>query len=279
MTACKNSSRQSSSLAKLMQDTTCNLSVHYCLILYSLSKKLLFIPAAGIWTGTHKNCLQLASNTHPEIQCLVSWSQIDLQWRMDKHNFYYYDVRHWSNITPIYNIIMHMILLYRNKYTRFFFGTFIFSVQRVNILITVARYCCYPRDKSEAGLGMKWIYRHGNIALLYYIYVFMLARSVPSYSVASDYAGMHVIEAAWIRCSREASEASLPTNMKYLPSLLLDRFLDKECLPHFLHPSNCVHHDLDHLYVIDFSCSANGYRRRMLQQKIRQTQAVSPHLR
>ena len=67
--------------------------------LYSLSKKLEFVPVASAITTVHRDCLILASNVRwPEIQPLVSWGQIvstDLPLltdrqpdrRTDKYNF------------------------------------------------------------------------------------------------------------------------------------------------------------------------------------------------
>lgn len=54
-----------------------NESIHCCLGLYSLSKKLLFIPAAGALAGVHIDHLLLASNAQrSEIQPLVLQGQI-----------------------------------------------------------------------------------------------------------------------------------------------------------------------------------------------------------
>jgi hypothetical protein len=36
-----------------------------CLVLYSPSKKLVFVPVAGVAAGTHRNGLILASNAQP----------------------------------------------------------------------------------------------------------------------------------------------------------------------------------------------------------------------
>ena len=68
-----------------------HVSVHCCLVLYALSKKLVFVPVAS---GAHKDCLFLASDIQQlEIQHLVSRGQgyfccppiTDRQ--MDNYNF------------------------------------------------------------------------------------------------------------------------------------------------------------------------------------------------
>ena len=55
---------------------TCRLvhvSVHCCLVLYGLSKELVFVPVASALTGTHRYSLIVASVVQePEIQRLVS---------------------------------------------------------------------------------------------------------------------------------------------------------------------------------------------------------------
>ena len=46
-------------------------------VLYGLSRKLVFVPVASALTGTHRDCLFLASFAQqPEIQHLVSRGQI-----------------------------------------------------------------------------------------------------------------------------------------------------------------------------------------------------------
>ena len=69
------SSRESSCLANYMP---LHLSVHCCLFfLYSLSKKLVFVPVASAMTAAHRDRLLVASNTQwPEIQPLVSRGQV-----------------------------------------------------------------------------------------------------------------------------------------------------------------------------------------------------------
>ena len=45
--------------------------------LYGLSKELVFVPIANALSGTHRDCLIVASfGQEPEIQCLVSRGQI-----------------------------------------------------------------------------------------------------------------------------------------------------------------------------------------------------------
>ena len=52
-------------------------SVHCRLILYSLSKKLVFMPVTSAMTGAHRDCLVLSCIVQqPEIHYLVSRDQI-----------------------------------------------------------------------------------------------------------------------------------------------------------------------------------------------------------
>ena len=49
----------------------------YAWFLYSLSKQLVFVPVASALTGTHRDCLIVASfGQEPEIQRLASQGQI-----------------------------------------------------------------------------------------------------------------------------------------------------------------------------------------------------------
>ena len=64
------SSHESSSLANC---SPLDVSVHCCLVLYSPSKKLVFVPIASATAGGHRDCPVLASVAQwPEIQPLVS---------------------------------------------------------------------------------------------------------------------------------------------------------------------------------------------------------------
>ena len=64
------SSRESSCLANCRP---LHVSVHCRLFLYSLSKKLVFVPVASAMTTIHRDCLILAFNAQwPEIQSLTS---------------------------------------------------------------------------------------------------------------------------------------------------------------------------------------------------------------
>ena len=54
-----------------------HVSVHCCLFLYSLSKKLVFVPVASAMIAVHRDHLVLASNNQwPDIRSLTSRGQI-----------------------------------------------------------------------------------------------------------------------------------------------------------------------------------------------------------